>query len=82
MGQVENLFNTIKECHESIAKIQASCDHKDWDIGYYSWVPGAIDIRRICKDCRAPLGIPPTPGEIGEFDDPLNVRGDEIGFGK
>lgn len=78
MGRVEELFQVIKEAHEEISKIQGECKHEDWDIGYYSWRPGNIEIRRICKFCRAPLGVPPTPEEIGNFDDPMKVR---LGFG-
>lgn len=66
VSRVSELGHIISECQEEIKRLRESCRHDKYDIGYYSWRIGCMDLKRMCSYCRIPIGEP-SPEEQQKY---------------
>jgi len=53
---VDKLQTQIMNLQAKIAELQKQCNHKDFEVAFYSWRPGAMNPSHICVKCRMYLG--------------------------
>ena len=49
--RMAELYEIIKNSGLEIEKIQKECLHPNFEVGWYSWRAGALDVRRSCLEC-------------------------------
>lgn len=66
-ARVEELRHIISECQEEINELKSLCLHEKYEVGYYSWRIGSMDLRRICSYCKEVLGEHPSTLEQTDY---------------
>jgi hypothetical protein len=75
-SRIFELYEIIRNAQNELEELRKSCTHQNYNVGYYSWRVGAMEVARICTDCDACLpGI--TPEEIEAFEATEQKRMDE-----
>ena len=64
---VDGIYANQELLASQLREIRAHCPHSKYVVAYYSWRVGAMEPRRICKDCDFILTDMPTQEELKEF---------------
>ena len=64
--RVDEIYDTIKSLQKELDDLRNICSHEDYNVGYFSWRPGNMDVVKICSHCSKNIG-PASKEESGEF---------------
>ena len=56
--RVAEIYALKIKLDEEIAQLQSECQHPEYEVGWYSWRIGCMELKRICCHCRKILGDP------------------------
>ncbi len=62
-SEIGSLRKVIADAGARIQFLQESCRHPGYQVGWWSWRPGAMEPRKICDVCHAPIGCPSAEEE-------------------
>ena len=68
LERVEKLFKIIRDANLELVQIRKKCKHTDYEVGYFSWRVGLVQILKICSNCKETMGEP-TEKELKKFKD-------------
>jgi len=65
--RIRELRNIISECQDEIKTLQTLCLHEQYDVVYYSWRIGSMELRRTCSYCNELLVEHPSISEQEDY---------------
>ena len=66
IDRVVEIYEAIKILNEELQVIRDECIHASYSVGFFSARQGALDVVKICDNCKENLGFPPKH-EAEEF---------------